>query len=178
MTLYRLNNTINPLLILRMAEDERSGIYKGFTDNYLSKGIADPNKLLRDIDDFEVKEFLSFASEVLHMDIDIYDDFDILKDCISDRIQQNVFDRARLSILTLDEGLCSVVVHEDTIKDRLEKMMVDVVSGKNGTEIDFPSYLKRYCGSRLRYWINNAFLANEMHPGREYIVEGDVILSS
>ena len=27
----------------------------------------------------------------------------------------------------------------------------------------------------MRYWIDNAFLANEMHPGREYIVEGDVI---
>ena len=60
MTLYRLNNTIDPLFILRRAEkDGLIGIYEGFTDEYLSKGIADQNKLLRRIYDFEVEEIFS-----------------------------------------------------------------------------------------------------------------------
>ena len=73
-------------------------------------------------------------------------------------------------------GLASLVLHGDIIKDRLTKMITDgVLSDEDETKIELPIYLKEYCKSRLRCWIDNAFLAMEMQPEREYIVEGDVV---
>ena len=62
------------------------------------------------------------------------------------------------------------------LKDRLTKMMTDIImSDENQNKIDLPIYLKDFCVSRLRCWIDNAFLANEMRENREYIDKGDVI---
>ena len=73
-------------------------------------------------------------------------------------------------------GLVSVVLHGDIIKDRLTKTMTDsIMSDENQNKTDLPIYLRDYCVSRLRCWIDNAFLANEMQENREYIVEGEAI---
>ena len=58
-TLSRLSHEIDPLQILRSAEQNaRGGIKKGFTDDYLSAGIEDQERLLRDVD---VDRFYGFA---------------------------------------------------------------------------------------------------------------------
>ena len=112
-----------------------------------------------------------FARKILHLDFDIYANID---DFIYHYIQRN--DRLRISIVTMDGGLASVVLHEDIIKDRLTKLIIECVSSdEDETKIDLPIYLKDYCLSRLHCWIDNAFLAKEMQPGREYVIDGDAI---
>ena len=75
MTLYRLNNKIDPLHIVRLAEeDKESGVEKGFTDEYLSKDIEGQKKLLINDDLKILKSILLFAQKVLCLDFDIYDD--------------------------------------------------------------------------------------------------------
>ena len=112
-----------------------------------------------------------FARKVLHLDIDIYSNIEVF---ISDSIQRN--DRLRISIITMDGGLASVVLHEDIIKKLMTKLITEcVLSDEDESKIDLPIYLKDYCVSRLQCWIDNAFLAKEMQPGREYIIDGAAI---
>ena len=169
-TLSRLRNEIDPLQILRLAEEDEEvpDIKIGFTDEYINKDCRGQTEMLSYINSFN---FFVFARKLLHLDIDLYRDFN---DFISDAIQKNVDQRnirSWISIVTFDRGLASAVSHGDIIKDRLTTMITD----RNEIKIDLPSYLKDYCVTRLRCWIDNAFLAEEMIPGREYIVEGDAI---
>ena len=169
-TLSRLRNGFDPLQILRLAEEDEEvrDIKKGFTDEYLSKNVDGQGKILSSDHSFA---FFVFARKVMHLDIDIYLN---LQDFISDSIQRN--DRSRISIIVMDNGLVSVVCHYDMIKNQLKKLITKfVLSDKNESKIDLPIYLKNYCVSRLQCWIDNAFLAKEMQPFREYIVDGDEI---
>ena len=169
-TLSRLRNKFNPLQIFRLAEEDEKvrDIKIGFTEKYLSEDFKGQERILSSVESFV---FFVFAQKVLHLDINLYS---TIKDFISDSIQRN--DRSRISIITMDGGLASVVLHEDIIKDRLERLITKcVLSHKDKFEIDLPIYLRDYCVSRLRCWIDNAFLAKEMQPGREYIIEGDAI---
>ena len=169
-TLSRLRNEIDPLQILRLAEEDKEvrDIEIGFTDKYLSKDFESQGKLLGSVDSLV---FFVFARKVLHFDIDIYSN---IQDFISDSIQRN--DRSRISIITMDGGLASVVSHEDITKNQLTKVITECVSSdKNESKIDLPIHSKDYYVSRLRCWIDNAFLAKEMQPGREYIIDGDAI---
>ena len=50
-------------------------------------------------------------------------------------------------------------------------MVTHAISDGSETRIDLPVYLREYCNNRWRYWIDNAFLAKEMEPSREYIVQ-------
>ena len=161
--LSRLRNEIDPLQILRLAEDDEEvpNIKKGFTDEYLSKDFEGRWRLLEWISPFPL---FMFARKVLHLNIDIYNinfisDFDLK------------IDRSQISIVSVERGLASVVFHGDVIKDRLTKMILD----ENETKIDLPIHLKDYCSIRLRCWIDNAFLAKDMRPWREYIVQEDTI---
>ena len=169
-TLSRLRNEIDPLQIFRLAEDDKEvrKIKIGFTDKYLSKDFDGQGKILRSVDSFV---FFGFARKVLHLDIDIYSN---IEDFFSGSIQRN--DRSWISIIAMDGGLASVVSHEDMIKNQLTKLITEcVLSDKNESKIDLPIYLKDYCVSRLQCWIDNAFLAKKMQPGREYIIDGDAI---
>ena len=72
--LSRLSGEIDPLQILRSAEEmveEEEGIKRGFTDEYLSKGIEGQRKMLSGINVFN---FFMFARNILHLDINIYSD--------------------------------------------------------------------------------------------------------
>ena len=172
-TLSRLSNEIDPLHILRLAEEDEEvrDIKKGFTEEYLGKDIEGQTEMLSSIHCFA---FFVFARKVLHLNIDLCYGVNDMNDFIYDCIQRN--DRSRISIVSIDFGLASVVLHGDMVKDRLTKMITDcILSGENGNKIDLPIYLRDYCDSRLRCWIDNAFLASEMQPGREYIVEGDAV---
>ena len=169
-TLSRLRNEIDPLQILRLAEEdeEKRDIEKGLTDMYISENVEGQERILKSVDSFD---FLVFTQKVLHLDVDIYSN---IKDFISDSVQRN--DRSRISIITMDGGLASVVLHEDIIKDRSTKLITEcVLSDEDESKIDLPIYLTDYCVSQLRCWIDNAFLAEEMQPGREYIIDGDAI---
>ena len=166
----RLRNKIDSLQILRLAEEDEGvpDIERGFSDKYLSEDFKGQERILSSVDSFD---FLVFARKILHLDIDIYSNIENL---ISDCIQKN--DRSRISIITMDNGLASVVLHEDTIKDRLTKLITECVSSdEDEIQIGLPIYLKDYCVSRLQCWIDNAFLAKEMQSGREYIIDGDAI---
>ena len=189
-TLSRLSEEIDPLQIMRLAEeDKESGIKKGFTDEFL--GAFDQIKMRGFINSdkpefVDSSTFFKFAQKVLHLDIDMYTEFREIQNFISDCIQKN--ENVQSQILTFEypmllsrfrqfwNPLVSIVLHENMIKDRLTKMITDgVFSGENEIEIDLPIHLREYCVSRLRCWIDNAFLAKDMQPGREYIVEGDAI---
>ena len=162
--LSRLSNEIDPLQILRLAEEDEEvpHIKKGFTDEYLSKDFEAQTGMHKSVD---TSTFLMFARKFLHLDIDIYED-----DSISNFDQRN--DRSRISIVSFKyRGLASVVSHSDIIKDRLTRM----ITYKNETKIELPIHLEDYCENRLRCWIDNAFLAKDMQPGREYIVQDDAI---
>ena len=178
MTLFRLNDEIDPLLILRLSEeygkneeslDEMNCVNKGFTDEYLRENIRCHSSMLRSINCFE---FFLFAQDLLHLDINVYYDITNMYNFMSDSNN----DRSRISIVPIGDGLASVVLHEDVIKDRLTKMLTEeVFSKQKGTKIDLPGYLRDFCNSRLRCWIDNAFLAKKMKPGREYIIDGNAI---
>ena len=169
-TLSRLRNEIDPLQILRLAEeDEEVGdIEIGFTDKYLSKDFEGQRRILNSVDSFNS---LVFTRKILHLDIDIYKN---IEDFISGPTHRN--DRSRISIISMAGGLASIVLHEDIIKNQMTKLVTEcVLPDENESEIDLPIYLKDYCCSRLQCWIDNAFLAKEMQPGREYIIDGDAI---
>ena len=156
--LSRLSKEIDPLQILRLAEEDGGvrGIKKGFTDKYLSKDFNNQIIMFRDVDSFNL---CMFARKVLHLDIDIY------KDNFS-----SYSDRSRISIVSSSGTYqTSVVLPGDMIKDRFTKLITDE------NEINLPIHLKDYCNSRLQCWIDNAFLAKDMQPGREYIVQDDAI---
>ena len=61
------------------------------------------------------------------------------------------------------------------LKERLTKMISDVVSDETETGINLPIHLRDYCHSRLRYWIDNAFLAQNMRPDREYVIRDNAV---
>ena len=169
-TLSRLKNEIDPLQILRLAEEDKEvrDIKRGFTDEYLRNNFEGQVRILSSVDSFI---FFVFARKVLHLNIDIYSN---LQEFISGSIQRN--DRSRISIITMKGGLASVVSHEDMIKNQLTKLITKcVLSDEDEFEIDLPIYLKDYCVSRLQCWIDNAFMAKEMQPGREYIIDGNAI---
>ena len=170
--LSRLNNEIDPLQILRLAEDDEEveGIKKGFTDEYLSQGVKRQREMLSKIN---VLTFFMFARKILRMDIKIYSDMNkfIQRD---DYFAISVIKRT--GRFSRDVGLVSVILHGDSIKDRLKKMMTDsIMSDEIQNKIDLPIYLRDFCVSRLRCWINNAFLANEMRENREYIDKNNTI---
>ena len=172
-SLSRLNNEIDPLEILRMAEDdERSGIVKGFTDKYISHDIEGEKTHLQALGYETLKTFFLFAVDVLNMDIDIYmDSYDIQ---LTSEENENV--RTRISITTNPAGVSSVILPLDMVKDRLFKLITaGIVSEDIETKLDLPYYLRDFCRSQLRYWIDNAFLAMDMKSGREYIVKGNAI---
>ena len=172
-TLARLNNEIDPLELLRMAEDdERIGIVKGFTDKYISHDIDGKKTHIQTLGCETLKKFLLFAVDVLNLDIDIYgDSYEI--QLTSDK-NENV--RTRISITTNPNGVSSVILPLDMVKDRLIKLITaGIVSEDIATKLDLPLYLRDFCRSQLRYWIDNAFLANDMKSGREYIVKGNAI---
>ena len=161
--LSSLSNEIDPLHMLRMAEEDEEvpGIKKGFTDEYLSKDLEGQTEMLESVEAFT---FLMFVRKILHLDIDIY------RHSFISNVDQRI-DRSRISIVSLNDGLASVILHGDMIKDRLTKM----ITYENETKIDLPIHLKDYCKSRLQCWFDNAFLAKDMQPGREYIVQDDAI---
>ena len=164
--LSRLIGEIDPLQILRLASEEEGDIERGFTDEYLSECIIGQRIMLSNINGIN---FFKFARNILHLDINIYHDVKCF-------IQHN--DKPRISVIgrTESHGLVSVAIRGDIIKDRLSKMMTDsIMSDEIQNKIDLPIYLRDFCVSRLRCWIDNAFLANEMQENREYIVNGNVI---
>ena len=164
--LSRLGNEIDPLHILRLAEEDEEvpDIKKGFTDEYLSKNFKGQTEMLESVDS---SNLCMFAQKVLQLDIDIYMGNFISEHEFIDHIKYY----SRISIMSFYGRQASVVLHGDMIKDRLMKM----ISDENETKIDLPIHLKDYSESRLRCWIDNAFLAKDMQPGREYIVQDDAI---
>ena len=71
-TLSRISKNIDPLQILRSAEDdEKSGIRKGFTDEYLSKDIRDQKLFLRPFKASALEHFFVFALKHLNFDFNV-----------------------------------------------------------------------------------------------------------
>ena len=168
-TLLHLSNGIDPLEILRLAEKGENKIFnEGFTDVYLSKNIEDQKNMLFSIDHSRVARFFKFAVECLNLDIDIYEVTD--SSCDFNWVQQT-----RILILVHNKGLSSVALPVDVVKDRLTKMISNVISDENETGINLPIHLRDYCNKRLRYWIDNAFHAQNMRPDREYVVRDDAV---
>ena len=176
-TLSRMSKEIDPLQILRLAEEEdgRNGIKKGFTDEYLSKDIEDQTDMLITFDSGQVAKWFEFVRKFLNMDFDIYQDFMDMCNAAESNIQQNVSHRSRLSVLATGGPYSTMFFNEDLIKDCLTKMIIDVILDENENKIDLPLYLREYCIKRVRYWIDNAFQAKNMQPNREYIVKGNAI---
>ena len=173
MLLYRLSNDIDLLQFVRLAEED-GGIEKGFTNKFFSDDMTRLNEYLRNLKAGDVERFFLFARKILHLEFDIYYDIDEMEKCI----QQNMDDRARISILILDDGQSVLVLHEDIVKDHLTKKITHsfiIASNENEIKIDLPLHLKDYCIGRLLYWIDKAFLAMEMQPERDYVIEGDAI---
>ena len=129
--------------------------------------------MLSELESGDVGRFYLFAQECLDLDFDIFIDIGRMREYISECFVQDEYNPERLLIFAFKKGLCSVVSHKDMMKDQLEKMIIAVVRDGNGIEL--PIHLRDYCVSRLRCWIDNALLAMEMRPGREYIVECNAI---
>ena len=172
-TLSHINKDIDPLQMLRLAEeDEESGIRKGFTDEYLSENIGGQKRLLSTIKATHIEKFFVFALKYLSLDFKIVGGMKSLR---SNRIRLLSTQNRKVDIMICGNGLSLVLLEEDTMKDRLTKMILETISEQNETRIDLPVYLKGYCKSRLRYWLDNAFLAKEMKPEREYIEHDNAI---
>ena len=171
-TLSHINKDIDPLQMLRLAEeDESSGIRKGFTDEYFSKDIKGQETIRQTLKASGLKSFFQFALTKFNLEFDIR------------HIPNEYFYRFRLpsildgrmNIAVGDNGLSLVSFEEHTMKDRLTENIIEATSNQNESIIDLPVYLRDYINRRFRHWIANAFLAKDMQPGREYIAEGDAI---
>ena len=164
-TLSYLCNGIDPFQILRLAEKRKNILIpKEFTDTYLSKDFAGQKDMLCLLKGPVLWTIFSFALDYLNLDINICVVTDSVR--LADPRKQT-----RISILVYDKGLSSVVLPADMLKDRLTKMIFD----ETGAEINLPIHLKDYCHSRLRYWIDNAFLAQHMQSDREYVVRDNAV---
>ena len=75
----------------------------------------------------------------------------------------------------MNDGLSSVVFSVDMLKDRLTKMISDVVSHETETGINLSIHLRDYCHSQMRYWIDSAFTARNMRQNREYVVRDNAV---
>ena len=166
-TLSRLSKDMDPLQILRLAEeDESNQLRKGFTDEYSKENIEGQKRMLLTLKYSVVKRILLFAKNYLNLNIDIHTTQYPIPEV-------NVEKLARISILVLDDGLCLVVLPGNMMKDRLTGMIEDAISNKT---IDLPSYLINYCNDRLQYWIDSAFVARGgMQSGRDYIVDNNAV---
>ena len=117
-------------------------------------------------------KFFLFAVDVLNLDIDVYEDSYSIE--LASEENENV--RSRISITTNPAGLSSVVLPVEMVKDRLVELITDGLKSDDiETKLDLPFYLRDFCRSQLKYWIDNAFLAKDMTLGREYIVKGNAI---
>ena len=136
--LSRLSNEIDHLQILRLAGmvEEVKGIKKGFTDEYLSKDIDGQRKMLSDINVFN---FFIFARNILHLDINIYSDW-------NNFIQRN--DKSRIFLV-----ICEDIATADEINRH-------ICLEKSTAEIEIKPYLHtqsdRNDGGRMK---------KEMKPG-------------
>ena len=176
----RLSYDIDPLHVLLLSENDYRvpEIKPGFTDAYLKKDFQGQTGMLRSLNVRGVKSIFLFALGFKHLDNVIYHNKNnyAMTDFIHDSIQQQGKDRSRILLLNFGRGQVLVVLDEDLIKDRLTQTITDsVLSDENEIQIALPIHLRDYFKSRLRCWIDNAFLAKEMKLGREYIIEGDAI---
>ena len=161
-TLSRLCSEIDPLEILRLAEeDEWSGIKKGFTNEYLCTYTGMQELLLCEVD---VRDFFNFAWR--HITWSRYVHFS--------RYEANEIADG-ISVVTHEGGKSSIAFADEMMKERLKNMIFDALFDVNETKINLPLYIKEYYISRLTHWINDAFVARQMKYGREYIVENNAI---
>ena len=168
-TLSYVCSGIDPLQIMRLAEDsDIVMITKGFTDSYLRKDIRGQQEMLRTLEFSVLVTIFSFALDYLNLDINI---------CVVTESERFVWHekQTQISILVHANGLSSVVLPIEVVKERLTKMVSDVVSGETKTGINLPIHLRDYCHSRMRYWIDNAFLAQNMRQDREYVVRDNAV---
>ena len=121
-TLSRISKGIDPLQILRLAEDdEESGIPKGFIDEYLSKDIEGQKKLLNfHLKNFGLqfrtlsplnaclKKFLVFALKYLNLDFNIMEDFE--------RIRLHSTQNEEVDIVVYHDGLSSIMFKKDQVR--------------------------------------------------------------
>ena len=169
-TLSHLSNEFDPFQILRLAEEsENKIIEEGFTDLYLSKDIEGQKNMLGCIDSDRMYTFFEFALNYLNLDVDIYEVTESLWG------RMGVTQPSMISILNYDDGLTSVVLPVNVLKERLTKMISDVVSDETGTGINLPIHLRDYCNKRWPYWVDNAFLAQNMRPDREYVIRDNAV---
>ena len=162
-TLSRLSNGLDPLQILRLAENDawaKFSIKKGFTDAFFSADDKEQRRLLRSLSYFDVQRFFKFVVKYLNLDIAIINKFEIPE---------------RSSIVVFDSGFSSVVYPDETRKEHLKRMIINALSDQNDSNIVLPAHLREYCIGRLEHWINNAFVAKQMKYGREYIIENNAI---
>ena len=172
-TLSRISKDIDPLQMLRLAEDDEvSGIRKGFTNEYLREDIEGQIRILKTLKASGLKLFFKFALTKFNFKFGIMHDLYESGTLRSHRIR--IHD-AKVDIIVCANGLSLVLSREDTMKGRLNKMMAKAISDQNDNKLDLPIHLREYCESRLRNWIDNAFLACDMKPSREYIAKDDAI---
>ena len=123
--------------------------------------------MLAILDDGAVLRFFGFAIKFLNLNVDIYSIL-FYSDLHMFSGRNNKV-RAHMSILVIDEGLSSILLQTDSAKKRVEKMVIKTILDQTRFGINIPPYLKDLCKSRLKHWIDNSFLANQMQPGREYL---------
>ena len=171
-TLSRISKDIDPLQILRLAEvDDGSWIMKGFTNEYLSKDIQGQQDLFESLTTYALANFFKFALKYLNLDFSIREDGFVSFDKICLQSKQN----EGIAICVQNHGLSSILFKEELMKVRLQDMVTYALSDESETKVDLPVYFRKYCENRLLYWIDNAILANEMKPKREYIVLNNTI---
>ena len=174
-TLSRISKSIDPLEMLHLAEDdEKSGIEKGFTDEYLSRDIEGQKQFLRPLTVLGLTKIFIFALKYLKLDFKIMKGLSV--DALgSKRIRLQNTQNGEVDILVYCNGLSSILFKEDLLKVRLKDMITHAISNENETKIDLPDCLRNYCNNRLMCWIENAFLAYNMQLKREYIVQDNAI---
>ena len=172
-TLTHLRNGVDPFQILRLAEENET-IPKGFTDSYRCKDIESQKETLRSIGFVHIRNFFLFALDHLNLDVGViysknaqyYNDGTIYEFTeVSTRLSILIY-----AVTPYAEGLSSIVFPVNMLKARLTKMIIDVISNETKTGINLPIHLRGYCHSRMRSWIDSAFLAQTMRQGREYVV--------
>ena len=174
-TLSRISKSIDPLKMLHLAEDdEKSGIKKGFTDEYLSKDIEGQKRFLRPLTVLGLAKFFTFALKYLKLDFKIMESLSV-DGLGSKRIRLHSTQNEEVDIVVYCNGLSSILFKEDLLKVRLKEMITHAISDNNEIKIDLPDYLRDYCNNRLMCWIDNAFTAYNMQLKREYIVQDNVI---
>ncbi|MEQ2230107.1 hypothetical protein ILYODFUR_025871 [Ilyodon furcidens] len=165
----------DPLDILRIAE-ETNTVPQGFTEDLHKGEKEDILKKLKIVSQDDVVQFFEEMEDYVPYGFTIYTLNSEGLLCLRKLSPYNTNQIPDLKFLVLDEGLCCPLYDSEEV---LIKPIADLTSEKiqytpctNSTDkISIPGFLRNLIEKKMSLWVENAFLAQQLREGRDYVVQ-------